>query len=173
MLKITKTLIILFSLTMVAFLYGEDKPDEEFIKVAKETMNYTKYCGLVTVNKDGYPVTRTMNPYQPDENMVVWFATHRDSRKVSEIKNNSKVCLYYADHVNAKGYVTITGKAEIIDDKALVKKMKRKYWEGSIKDWENILVMIKVVPEEIELLNYEYGYFGDSTTWRAKSIEME
>ncbi|NPE30109.1 pyridoxamine 5'-phosphate oxidase family protein [Methanococcoides sp. SA1] len=173
MLKSTKTLIILLSLTIFNFLYGEKKTDEEFIKVAKETMAYTKYCAMVTIDEDGYPITRTMNPYEPDENMIVWFATHRDSRKVKEIKNNPKMCLYYADHSEAKGYVTITGKAEVIDDKDLVKKMKRQYWEKSIKDWENVLVMIKVKPEAIDLLNYEHGYFGDSKTWRTKSLEMK
>ena len=48
---------------------------------------------------------------------------------MSEIRNNPKVCVYYADHVSAKGYVSITGTATVIDDKDLLMKMKRDYWE--------------------------------------------
>lgn len=54
----------------------------------------------------------------------------RTSRKVRELKANPKVCVYYADHVNAKGYVSITGTAKGIDDKELLLKMKRDYWSG-------------------------------------------
>ena len=76
-----------------------------------------------------------MNPFPANDELITWFATSRTSRKAREIRSNPKVCVYYADHISAKGYVNITGKAEVIDDKDLLVKMKRAYWEG-IPDWQ-------------------------------------
>jgi general stress protein 26 len=90
---------------------------------------------------------------------------------VREIKNNLKVCVYYANHMTAKGYVSITGTAEVIDDKELLLKMKRDYWEN-IPNWQNIFVLIKIVPQTIEVINYKHGLNNDPTTFRAPSIVL-
>jgi general stress protein 26 len=110
-----------------------------------------------------------MNPFPPNSELITWFATSRTSRKVREIKNNPKVCIYYADHINAQGYVTITGIAEVIDNKELLIKMKRDYWSG-IPDWQNRFVLIKVVPKTLDIINYKHGLNNDPNTFRAPSI---
>jgi general stress protein 26 len=79
--------------------------------------------------------------------------------------------VYYADHVKAKGYVNITGTAEVIDDKELLIKMKRAYWEG-IPNWQDIFVLIKIVPKTIEVINYKHGLNNDPGTFRAPSIGL-
>ena len=77
--------------------------------------------------------------------------------------------VYYADHISAKGYVNIAGTAEVIDNKELLIKMKRGYWE-QIPDWQNIFVLIKIVPRTIEVVNYKHGLSGDPKTFKAPSI---
>lgn len=84
---------------------------DTLLVAAREIINQTTYCALVTVDETGQPQVRTMNPFPPNDELITWFATSRTSRKVKEIKNNPKVCVYYADHINAKGYVSITGRA--------------------------------------------------------------
>jgi general stress protein 26 len=90
---------------------------------------------------------------------------------VREIKGNPKVCVYYANHISAKGYVNITGTAEVLDDKELLIKMKRDYWE-TIPNWQNNFVLIKIVPKTIEVINYKHGLTNDPTTFKAPTINF-
>jgi general stress protein 26 len=80
---------------------------DTLIMAAREIISANPFCALVTVDPTGQPQVRTMNPFPLGDEMDIWFATSRKSRKVKEIKNNPKVCVYYADHSNAKGYVSI------------------------------------------------------------------
>jgi general stress protein 26 len=136
---------------------------------AHEIIKSTNYCALTTIDSTGQPQVRTMNPFPANDDLITWFATSRQSRKVKEIKANPKVCVYYADHINAKGYVSITGNAEVIDDKELLLKMKRDYWSG-IPDWQNTFVLIKIVPNTLEVVNYKHGLSGDPKTFGAPKI---
>jgi general stress protein 26 len=144
--------------------------NSDTIKVAAhEIINETHYCALTTIDSTGQPQMRTMNPFPANDEFITWFATSRSSRKVQEIRNNPKVCVYYADHVNAKGYVSITGTATVIDDKELLVKMKRDYWSG-IQNWQDIFVLIKIVPKTMEVINYKHGLNNDPKTFKAPSI---
>ncbi|MBK7131650.1 MAG: pyridoxamine 5'-phosphate oxidase family protein [Bacteroidales bacterium] len=136
---------------------------------AKEIIKGTNYCGLATVDASGQPQMRTMNPFPVNDEFITWFATSRSSRKVKEIKNNPKVCVYYADHSTAKGYVSITGTAEVIDDRDLLVKMKRDYWNG-IPKWETNFVLIKIVPKTMEVVNYKRGLSSDPNTFSAPKM---
>ena len=144
---------------------------DTILLAAREIINETTYCALVTVDPSGQPQIRTMNPFPPNDQLITWFATSRSSRKVNEIRNNPKVCVYYSDHINAKGYVSITGTAEVIDDNELLMKMKRDYWDG-IQDWQNKFVLIRIVPKTLEVINYKHKLYNDPDTFRASSIEF-
>lgn len=135
-------------------------PRDTIISAAREIIQSTPFCALVTVDEEGQPQIRTMNPFPFKDDFVVWFATSRDSRKVSEMKKEPRVCVYYADHKTPQGYVNLMGKATIIDDKELLKKMKREYWNG-IPNWENIFVLIKIEPQKMEVINYKHGVNGN------------
>jgi general stress protein 26 len=142
---------------------------DTLILAAREIMGSTHYCALATIDSTGQPQIRTMNPFPANDELITWFATSRTSRKVEEIKKNPKVCVYWADHVSAKGYVSITGTAEVIDNKELLTKMKRDYWNG-IPNWQDIFVLIKIVPVTLDVINYKHGLNNDPNTFRAPSI---
>jgi general stress protein 26 len=144
---------------------------DTMIVAAMELIKATNYCVLVTVDSMGQPQARTMNPFPVNDNLTIWFATSRTSRKTEEIKKNPKVCVYFADHINATGYVNITGSAEVIDDKNLLINMKRKYWEG-IPNWQNTFVLIKITPETLEVINYKHNLNNDPDTFKAPSIKL-
>jgi general stress protein 26 len=161
---------ILLTTSISTEMNGQSGYNRDTIFVAaKEIINGTTYCALVTIDSTGQPQIRTMNPFPANDEFITWFATSRSSRKVREIRNNPKVCVYYADHIVAKGYVNITGTAEVIDDKDLLLKMKRDYWEG-IPGWQNLFVLIKIVPKTIEVINYKHGLNNNPVTFRAPSI---
>lgn len=145
---------------------------DSVISAAREIMGSQTYCALVTVDSSGQPHVRTMNPFPPEKDMTVWIATNTRSRKVREIQHDPRVCLYYADHAQASGYVSITGKALLVDDMNEKLKRKRSYWEKAFPDWK-YLVLIKVIPEKLEVLNYRRGMLNDTLTWSAPSIRFD
>lgn len=144
-------------------------PKDTLIQAAREIMKAVPFCALVTIDSAGQPQVRTMKPFPLGDEMVIWFATSRKSRKVNEIKNNPKVSVYFSDHSNARGYVNITGTAVIIDDKELLVKMKRAYWEN-IPNWKDRFVLIKITPKKLDVINYSRGISGDPETNRSSSL---
>ena len=141
------------------------------LAAARELMGLQKYCALITMDSSGQPQVRTMNPFPPEADMTVWIATNSRSRKVEEIRHHPQVSLYYADHNDASGYVVMTGRASLVDDMSEKLKRKRDYWDQSFPDW-NFLILIKVVPERLEVLHYKSNLLNESITWRTPSIEF-
>jgi general stress protein 26 len=148
-------------------------PDERarLFAAAREIMGAQTYCALITLDESGLPQVRTMNPFPPEEDMTVWFATNTRSRKVSEIRRDPRVTLYYADHAKATGYVALAGRATLVEDMQEILKRKRAYWDQSFPGLKN-LVLIKVVPERLDVLNYKAGIKVDPETWRTPSIPL-
>ncbi|RPJ58581.1 MAG: hypothetical protein EHM23_17115 [Acidobacteria bacterium] len=153
---------------------GQDKPAPDrakMIAAAREIMAAQTYCALATLDETGRPQVRTMNPFPPEEDMTVWVATNVNSRKVREIRKDPRVCLYYSDHAKAIGYVALSGKAVLIDDMQEILKRKRAYWDQAFPGLKN-LVLIKVIPERLEVINYKAGLNNDPATFRAPFIEL-
>jgi hypothetical protein len=71
----------------------------------------------------------------------------------------------------ADGYVSITGRAVLVDDRQETLKRKRAYWDQAFPGLKN-LVLIKVMPERLEVVNYKQGLGADPETFRATSIPM-
>lgn len=142
------------------------------IAAAREIMGMQKYCALITVDSASQPHVRTMNPFPLEADMTVWFATNSRCRKVQDIQSHSQVSLYYADHNDASGYVVLTGRAVLIDEMSEKLKRKRDYWDEAFPDWK-YLILIKVVPEKIEVLNYKRGLLNDTVTWQVPAVELE
>jgi general stress protein 26 len=144
-------------------------PKDTLLKAAREIMQSTHFCALATIDSTGLPQVRTMNPFPLKDDMVIWFATGRKSRKVKDMRHNPDVCVYFSDHNAGSGYVTINGKAEVIDDKELLVKMKRDYWE-SIPNWQDIFVLVKITPVTMDVTNFARGIAGDPETSRAPRV---
>lgn len=154
-------------------LNGQSSVNRDTVNLAAhEIINETNYCGLVTIDSLGQPQIRTMNPFPVKDDFIIWFATSRSSRKVKEIKNNPQVCVYFANHLTAKGYVTINGSASVIDNRELLIQMKRDYWNG-IQGWQEKFVLIKIIPMSIEIINYKHGLNNDPITFKAPLITFQ
>jgi general stress protein 26 len=144
----------------------------QLISAAREIMTAQHYCALITLGEDGRPVVRTMNPFPPEDDMTVWFATSTLTRKCQQIRHDPRVTLYYADHSKATGFVALSGKAELVSDPAEIKKHWRAYWESAFPD-KTKLVLIKVIPERMDVLSYKAGALNDPVTWRTPSVEFK
>jgi general stress protein 26 len=144
----------------------------ELIAAAREIIGAQQYCALITLDEQGRPVARTMNPFPPEDDMTVWIATNTLSRKVQQLRRDPRVTLYYADHSKATGFVAISGHAVLVDDRAEMIRRKRAYWDSAFPGFKN-LVLIKVIPERMDLLNYKAGAVNDPVTWRTPSVEFK
>ncbi len=146
-------------------------PRDSIIAAAREIIGNLKYCAIITLDSTGTTSVRTMNPFPPEEDMSVWMATNTRSRKIDEIKKNPNVTLYYANHAAVDGYVAIKGKAVLVTDPVEIQKRKREYWKQAFPDFK-YLVLIKVVPERLEVINYKHKMYNSEPTWLAPYIEF-
>jgi general stress protein 26 len=144
---------------------------DELITAARETMSAARYCALITQDSSGRAQARTLDPFPPDENMVVWLGTNPRSRKVAAIRRNLRVTLYYFDR-EAQAYVTIYGIARLVNDT----KAKLKWWKDEWKDFypdrTRDFLLIRVTPERLEVVNVKKNIVGDPHTWKPPTVEF-
>ena len=141
------------------------------IPAAKEIMNEAGTCALITLDEDGSPRARTMDPFAPESDLTVWFGTNPNSRKVSQIKGDPRVTLYYLAP-DESGYVTIQGVAQLVDDPEQLENRWKEEWEPFYPDWPEGYLLIKVSPRVLEVVSYPHGLNGDSITWQPPGLEF-
>jgi general stress protein 26 len=112
-----------------------------------------------------------MDPFAPEEDMVVWLGTHRLTRKVDDIRNDPRVALYYLAP-GAAGYVSLSGTARIVDDPSETAGRWKEEWEQYYADREADYVLIEVIPLRLEVVDYRLGITGDPETWAPPSFEF-
>jgi len=144
---------------------------EYLIGAARELMAEARYCALITLDESGHPQAREMYPFLPDTSMIVWLGTTINSRKVDEIRKDPRVTLYYQVE-EAKGYVTIRGRAEIIDDPVEKAHHFMPGWFEFYPDMTAFLP-IKVTPEKLEIVSYPHQITGNEITWQAPAVEFD
>jgi general stress protein 26 len=149
-------------------LYDRDT----LITTARIMMETTRNCALITLDTTGHPDARTMEPFSPDSNMVVWLGTSINSRKVKQIKNDSRVTLYYPAQ-NAAGYVVIKGQAYIVQDSLKKQIYWKKEWSRFYSEDKSEYTLIKVIPEKLEVIDYQHGIFGDSKTLDVPFVKFQ
>ena len=169
-------IFLLFFLLLPMVGYSQDiqktQPSEAALKkVATEIISAAKTCALITVDNEGLPRARTMDPFPPDENFTVWFGTNKNSRKVNQIKNNPNVTFYYLDK-DESCYVMINGKAELVDEANAKEKWWKKSWESFYPDKKSYL-LIKVTPVTMEISSAPRGITGDLVSWQPPAVEFK
>ena len=166
-------LLSLFLLSSAVNSQETKKPlsREQLISAAREIMQTARYCALITRDAAGRSQTRSLDPFPPDENMVIWLGTNSRTRKVAEIRRRPRVTLYYFDR-DAQAYVTILGLAQLINDP----KEKTKHWKDEWKDFypdrDKDYLLIKVTPEKLEVVSVKKGIVGDPKTWQPPSVSF-
>ena len=93
---------------------------------------------------------RPMAAHPVREDNAIYFLTDADSGKVGEIKENSSVCLAFAD-TKTQNYVSVTGRARLSNDRARIKQ----FWSITDKAfWKDendpAIRLLRVEPHEAE-----------------------
>ena len=150
---------------------SQEASREKLIAAAREVMISARYCALITLDSSGRPQARTLDPFPPDENMVVWLGTNPRSRKVAAIRRNPRVTLYYFDR-DAQAYVTINGIARLVNDPKAKMKWWKDDWKKFYPDRARDYLLISVTPEKLEVVNVNKGIVGDPHTWAPPSVRF-
>lgn len=161
--------LLLFTLALTITVQGQEPPPsgtdrKQLLAVAREIMATARYCALITIGASGNINARTMDPFPPTEDMVIWFGTNPRSRKVREIRRNRRVTLYYVDPV-AQAYVTIQGTARLVNDPAEKVRRWKDEWKAFYPDRQQSYLLIAVTPKKLEVVNVKAGLTGDPITW--------
>jgi general stress protein 26 len=127
---------------------------------------------LITVDENGKPHAREMDPFTPGEDMVVWLGTSPKTRKVKQIENNPNVVVFFYD-TKGLSYVSIEGKARLINDPTLKAKYWKSYWDQYYPDRDKDFELIQVTPVRLELISYKHHLFWTTDTFTPPSVEFE
>ena len=118
----------------------------------REMIKDIDFCMLTTVDENNDLHSRPMSlNSEVDQAGNLWFFTYGNSHKVSELRRTPKCNASFAapdDH----RYVSISGTAELVRDKAKIKEL----WKPELKAWfpkgadEPDIALLRVVVEKAE-----------------------
>ncbi len=173
--KISYIIILIFVLTpIITFNQNTDannSRDKKLIKAAKEIIIDGGICALITLDKEGRPRVRAMDAFEPENDLTIWFGTNANSRKVTQIKNDSRVSLYYLDG-DATGYVMIYGTAELVNDPKEKEKRWKVEWEDFYQNKAEDYLLIKVSPIWMEISSPPRNIFSDTVNWQPPMVKF-
>ena len=168
-------ILILISLPFSGFSQlteqGSANADQHLIAAAKEIMNSEGSCALISIDDEGVPRVRAMDPFAPEEDLTVWFGTNSRSRKVDQLKKDPRVTLYYLDE-DASGYVIVQGVARLVNDPKEKDKRWKVEWETFYPDKTKDYLLIEVTPIWMEVLSPPRGISADPLTWQPPVVNF-
>lgn len=136
---------------------NQQEPQLEKVKGLVESI---RIAMMTTLDEAGNLVSRPMAVQQMDEDGTLWFFTKKSSPKIDQIEQHGqRICLSFAN-VSDSSYVSITGHAEELNDRAKVEEL----WSPMAKPWfpdgkdDPELTILKVATEMAE--------YWDSTSSR-------
>jgi general stress protein 26 len=144
----------------------------QLLTTAREIIASARYAALITKGTNGRISARTMDPFTPEADMVIWFGTNPRSRKVREIQRNPQVTIYYVDPV-AQAYVSIQGTARLINDPQEKERYWKDEWKTFYPDRDQNYLLIAVKPQRLEVISVKAGLTGDPITWEPHSVTFK
>ncbi len=161
--------IFIVLLFLSSSLFAQEEKDEadkqisrdSLFRIARTIIESANCKVLITVDENGKPRAREMAPFPPEDNWVIWLGTTKGSRKTKQIENNPNVVVYYYETIG-KSYVSVSGKARLVDDPDKKSKYWIDGWSAYYKDVANDYILIEVTPENMEICSFEYYIFWDS-----------
>ena len=114
---------------------------EEVKKLGLNLMEESKAAFLTTIDPDGFPITRAMfnlrnkeqfpefsELFEKQQNQfTIYITTNTSSSKVAYLNKNPKMCVYFCDTEDFKGFM-LGGSVEIVDDLKVKKKIWLDWW---------------------------------------------
>ncbi len=157
-------LLTLLGLLIPGGLPAQVVSKDSLVLIAHEIIDAAHFVALISLDADGHPQARVMDPFPPEADMTVWLATNPRSRKVEQIRKDNRVTLYYFD-TSGLGTVTLMGTARLVDDPDEKAKRWKPGWEAFYPDRDSSYLLIEVRPVRMEIVSVKHGLSGDPQTW--------
>ena len=135
-------------------------PRDSLLTYARMIIDSSDSRVLITVDETGKPRARTMSPFTPEENWIIWLGTFPTSRKVEQIKNNPNVVVFYYDS-KSFSYVNISGTARLVNDADLKAKYWKEGWKRFYPDRDKDYILVEVTPDRLEVCSFRYNLLWD------------
>ena len=114
---------------------------EEAKKSGLKLIEESKAAILTTIDADGFPITRAMFNLRNKEQFpefseffenqqnefTIYITTNTSSSKVAHLSKNPKMCVYFCDAGDFKGFM-LGGSVKIVDDIELKKRIWLDWW---------------------------------------------
>jgi general stress protein 26 len=131
-----------------------DRDIERLLAAARDAICEVPFCWVVTQAGDGGAnarVVKTQPGAAGEDFWTRWFLTPRIGRKAAEIRRAGRITLAY-QHGSGNAYVALSGRAELLDDRAAVESRFR---GSTYDDPEGVvaasLIAVKVTADHLEL----------------------
>lgn len=141
----------------------ENLRSTEAIKKIQELAEAANTC-LFTTNLTKIPLSaRPMSTSKIDDDGSMWFFSRVDSDKNTDIKQDNRVQLFYAN-TGSSEFLSVYGTAEISSDPAKIEEL----WTPIAKAWftegkeDPTITLIKVTPED--------GHYWDTKSGKIVSL---
>lgn len=165
-------------LSLALFLLPQTAPPaaptrDAIIKASRAIIANARYATFVTTAGVGAPNARIVDPFTPEADLTIWFATNPTSRKVQELAKDPHVTLVYFDAAN-RGYVTLKGTATLVRDPKEKSVRWKDDWAGMYKDKNrgDDYLLVKIVPDTLEVVSVALGMINDAATWRPVTLKL-
>ena len=110
---------------------------EEAITQGLKLVEKLNFCMLGTNGEDGFPNIKGMMNLRHEGLRKIWFSTNTSSRRIQQLKNDNRVCVYYVDEKSFQGLMLV-GTVEISQDiesrKMLWSEGAEKYYPLGVED---------------------------------------
>ncbi|KAK4528062.1 hypothetical protein GAYE_SCF48G5996 [Galdieria yellowstonensis] len=142
-----------------------------YLAVAHYIVVETGPCFLITQEGRGINA-RIVDPLEPERGLEkVYFASNPNTRKISEIERNPRVCLafYLPGQIS---YVVLHGVSKVIRDASVKKHFWKPAWNFFYPQGPegNDCVIVQVLVDRIELISHEHGI---NPSWKAAILTRD
>ncbi|MEJ7777912.1 MAG: pyridoxamine 5'-phosphate oxidase family protein [Sphingomicrobium sp.] len=155
-------------------LYRVDD-EAKILAAAKAMFAEDRTATLVTIDGDGVPRVRPVGVSPPEDDLTFWIGTRRTSRKVAQIRANSKATLHfnfddlannYADsfYVSFMGTATAHTDAKTLATKRPGARILKQLWPNFPDDY----AAIRFKPKWLEL--YGKGVDPHDVNWQPQAL---
>ena len=146
--------------------------EQKVLDVAKGIISRAYFGTLITMNKQGEAKARLMEPFAPEKHFVIYLATNPKSRKVREITQNNQATLHYVDAPRT-GYVSLYGKIYIENNDSVKQSHWKKGWEQFYPNKTDAYMLLKFVPNYLEVISIRDSLNGDATDWKPSRVYLK
>ena len=88
---------------------------QEAMAEGLQLIERSNICLLGTNGEDGFPNIKAMMNAKHEGINKIWLSTNTSSRRVHQLKQDNRACIYYVDDEDFKGLM-ITGTIDIVQD---------------------------------------------------------